>query len=217
MNTAMERESGKSERVAVFIDYMNAYEGAMQAVDADRSNPGTAGQFNPLLVAQMLRNRRQKSTGCHQSLAMIGVYRGMPSPTREPTKAAQSSRQVNHWEIEATQTNAPLIVRTRPLNYMYGKAREKGVDVMLAVDLVIGAHSDKFDAAVVFSGDTDLLPAIESATSIGAICDSASWVGGGRRLQPPSVSYEYRLDLDDYHRVRDTTNYSYKLRTRWAT
>lgn len=217
MNIPFERETGEFERIAVLIDYMNAYEGAMRAVSADRSNPGTAGQFNPLLVAQVLRDRRQRSTGCHQSLVMIGVYRGMPSPKREPIKAAQSSRQVNHWKAEATQRSAPLVVRTRPLNYMYGKAREKGVDVMLAVDLVIGAHSDKFDAAVVFSGDTDLLPAIESATSIGATCDSASWVGGGRRLQPPSVSYEYRLDLADYHQVRDTINYNYKLRTRLAT
>jgi uncharacterized LabA/DUF88 family protein len=39
--------------------------------------------------------------------------------------------------------------------------REKGVDVLLALDLVLDAIDDKYDNAFVVSDDTDLIPAIE--------------------------------------------------------
>lgn len=43
-----------------------------------------------------------------------------------------------------------------------GKLHEKGVDVLLAVDLVRLAAEGKYDAAVVLSGDADLVPAVEA-------------------------------------------------------
>lgn len=51
----------------------------------------------------------------------------------------------------------------KPGRIMYdgGRIREKGVDVKLAVDLVIGAADDLYDTAVVVSSDTDLIPAIK--------------------------------------------------------
>lgn len=42
-----------------------------------------------------------------------------------------------------------------------GDIREKGVDVKLAVDLVIGAVDNLYDAAIIISSDTDLIPAIK--------------------------------------------------------
>ena len=38
---------------------------------------------------------------------------------------------------------------------------EKGVDVLMAVDLLIGAYEDLYDTAILISSDTDLIPAIE--------------------------------------------------------
>ncbi len=45
--------------------------------------------------------------------------------------------------------------------YDGGRIREKGVDVKLAIDLVIGAAEDLYDIAIVISSDTDLIPAIK--------------------------------------------------------
>lgn len=39
--------------------------------------------------------------------------------------------------------------------------REKGVDVKLATDLVIGSVDDLYDTAIIASSDTDLIPAIQ--------------------------------------------------------
>lgn len=45
--------------------------------------------------------------------------------------------------------------------------QEKGVDVLLAIDLVIGAARDEYDTAVMVSSDSDLVPAIEFVRSCG--------------------------------------------------
>jgi uncharacterized LabA/DUF88 family protein len=44
-----------------------------------------------------------------------------------------------------------------------GFLREKGIDVMLAIDLVRLAAEDGYDVATVLSGDSDLAPAIDMA------------------------------------------------------
>lgn len=45
--------------------------------------------------------------------------------------------------------------------YDEDRIREKGVDVKLSVDLVIGAVDNLYDTAIVISSDTDLIPAIQ--------------------------------------------------------
>ncbi len=41
------------------------------------------------------------------------------------------------------------------------RLREKGIDVKLATDLIVGAVDDKYDTAIVVSSDSDLIPAID--------------------------------------------------------
>ena len=43
----------------------------------------------------------------------------------------------------------------------YQRSREKGIDVKLATDLLIGAIDNRYDVAVVVSSDSDLIPAID--------------------------------------------------------
>jgi len=45
--------------------------------------------------------------------------------------------------------------------YDAGRVREKGTDVKIAVDLTVGAADDLYDAAIIISSDTDLIPAIK--------------------------------------------------------
>lgn len=44
---------------------------------------------------------------------------------------------------------------------------EKGVDVQIAVDIVRGAIKNEYDICYLFSSDTDLLPAINTAKDVG--------------------------------------------------
>jgi len=55
---------------------------------------------------------------------------------------------------------------------------EKGVDVKIAVDMLVGAYEDKFDVLILISYDTDLLPAIEKVIDLGK---EVEYVGLRRR------------------------------------
>lgn len=48
-----------------------------------------------------------------------------------------------------------------------GHYREKGVDVKLAVDIVLKAVKDYYDTAILVSSDTDLVPAIQAVKEFG--------------------------------------------------
>ena len=43
----------------------------------------------------------------------------------------------------------------------FERLREKGVDVKLATDLIVGAVDDQYDTAILISSDSDLVPAID--------------------------------------------------------
>ena len=43
----------------------------------------------------------------------------------------------------------------------FNRMREKGIDVKIATDLIIGALDDKYDTAILVSSDSDLIPAID--------------------------------------------------------
>lgn len=67
---------------------------------------------------------------------------------------------------------------------------EKGVDVLIAVDLVLGAVRDEYDTAIVITGDGDLAGAGEAARLMG----KTVVVVGLRR----SLSYNLRRVADRY-------------------
>jgi len=48
-----------------------------------------------------------------------------------------------------------------------GIFHEKGVDVKIAVDLLVGAYDNLYDVAVLISSDTDLIPAIKKVRHLG--------------------------------------------------
>ena len=48
-----------------------------------------------------------------------------------------------------------------------GTIVEKGVDVRLAVDMIMDAYSNRYDDAILLSGDGDFVPAIEAAKLMG--------------------------------------------------
>lgn len=48
-----------------------------------------------------------------------------------------------------------------------GVYHEKGVDVLMAVDLLVGAYEDQYDTAILVSSDTDLIPALEKIRAKG--------------------------------------------------
>ena len=67
------------ERLAVFIDYQNAYMGARQALGAGPDDPHMVGQFDPLKLARLIAQRHPSYEGAKlRQLELVSIYRGLP-------------------------------------------------------------------------------------------------------------------------------------------
>jgi len=142
------------------------------------------------------------------------VFRGRPNPQHHPTATAANDAQTSGWERDPR-----VSVTRRDLNYRgwpEHPPREKGVDVALAVDLIESALLDRFDVAVVFSADSDLLPAVEVAfRRTPRRIEIASWTGAKPLWFPEYLAatprrflpYCHFLAETDFEDVRDRGHY----------
>ena len=68
---------------------------------------------------------------------------------------------------EQIRTQDDVTLKLGYLNDKGEKPQEKLVDVMLALDLALGAERDLYDVAALVSADGDFAPAVEAATAAG--------------------------------------------------
>lgn len=162
------------DRVIVFMDYQNVHGWARRQFRPIGSDPAL-GHVNPMSLAELIVSRRRRPS----KLEAVRVYRGRPNPERQPGAARANDRQASDW----TRAGAEVIRRnlSYPAAYPQQPAAEKGIDVALAVDLVRLAMQREMECAVVFSGDKDLLPALETCRDL-RLChiEVASWAGAHR-------------------------------------
>ena len=162
------------DRLALFIDYQNAYRGARQACGRGDDHY-IVGQFDPLKLAKSIEKRHPSYPGARpRQLVQVQIYRGMPGSTQSPDGYAAARKQTERWRRAASTGGPHLEVCTRPLDYRTNQPREKGIDVVLALDLAFNAAGGQFDVVVLFSGDSDLLPALERAHASGVACETAA-------------------------------------------
>lgn len=191
-----------SRRVALFIDYQNVYMGARESFH-DSSAPSAWGQIFPLALGELICARPQPPE--ERELVDVRVYWGRPSQIRDPQGYQAGRRQIAVWEAQGGIT--PV---TRTLRYRHDlPPHEKGIDVSLAIDYVARAVDRAFDVGIIFSTDTDLVPALEFVArrpELGVTPEVAAWRASG--ANPPlqvqgAHVWQHRLTREDYERVRD--------------
>ena len=200
-------------RVAVFLDYQNVYQGA-RGVFGWQHDSYTAGQIFPRRVGVLLTDRGRQVDPARQ-LVRVAAFRGEPSSVHSPKGQSACDRQVRFWRAQAA-----VDVATRPLKYypyhdehgaLRWAPREKGIDVHIALEMVMGAFRDQFDVAILFSGDSDLIPAIEEVRRLGKRCEVAAWDGRANRQRlsiPGGNVWCHWLTEADYRLVEDSTDYT---------
>ncbi len=205
----------KLTRVAVFIDYQNAYNGVRQAFGWEREHY-TVGQVSPERLGLLLTDKG-RAVDAARHLESISVFRGEPSARHSRAGQAACQRQVRFWKAQRNVT--PI---TRPLKYFpvatdrFGNTtwepREKGIDVLIALTMAVGALRDEYDVAILVSADTDLVPALELGCELGKRCEVATWQGRSNnrsRLSIPGRNlWCHWLAEKDYRLVEDTTDYT---------
>lgn len=199
-------------RVAVFIDYQNMYKGARSAF-FPQTHSHVDGQFDPLKLGGFLKGLRDPT----RELVAVRIYRGMPSNQHDPKGYSAALRQVSLWQ------KMPLVtVRHRGLNYRVPTdPKEKGIDVLLAIDFAMLAMRNEYDVGILCSADTDLVPALEEVIHMKgtSAVETACWDDQNRPGHSAigvkgEVIRKYKLDHRAYQLVADQTDYTRQRRRR---
>ncbi|WP_163705511.1 NYN domain-containing protein [Mycolicibacter senuensis] len=168
--------------VDVFIDYQNLHLSAGEAFAPPGTPPHTylihPGRFVDVLMKRRLLYGRG---GVVQN---IYVYRGQPGSAKEPTPASRNKAQTAEWSRDRRVKVSTRTLRY-PRNWPTDKAKEKGVDVKLAIDFVRCALTSAADTLILVSRDTDLVPALEMANDLAKVqIEVAGWSNTSRLRLP---------------------------------
>ena len=76
-------------------------------------------------------------------------------------KSSKLKTRIDSIRIDTRVKNYQEILKLGIKEITYERSREKGIDVKIALDLIIGALDNKYDTAILVSSDTDLVPALD--------------------------------------------------------
>ena len=188
-----------TERIAVLLDFQNVHLVGRSLFDSGRELHRCVP--DPARIADLIASRRRRPS----TATAIRAYRGRPDPNRQPVVTASNDAQASQW----TRDSRVHVIR-RQLNYRGWPdlpPQEKGIDVAVAVDLMHLAFRRQYDALVLFSGDTDLLPALEAIVNLRlAHVEVACWAGFKPLRFPgsnPPRPWCHSLSMADWDSVTD--------------
>lgn len=201
----------KPVRVAVFIDWQNAYRRAREAFGMD-GMPIGHGNFSPYRLGCLLAAANGR--GAAGDLVCVEIHRGLPSQKHDRIGYTANRRQEAAWKAENPRVVVP---RLRPLRYRSNEPpTEKGVDVALAVNAIEATLRRRCDVAIVFSHDNDLLPVPEAiARLVGPDrVETASWVSPSfkKRLRPKAAVAHHSIPQKIFEAVETPVNYARVVR-----
>jgi len=157
------------ERVCVFIDGNNLYHGTKEVLPDAHVDIGK-------LVAWLVQGR---------DLVRTYYYNCPVSPQRDPVGA------------KAQQSFFNALARIHYLQIRLGRLEprgdsfvEKGVDVSIAVDMLIMGVRNLYDTAILVSSDGDFVSAIKAVQELGKHVEVAHFPRGRAVQQAADVSHE---------------------------
>lgn len=204
----------KELTVCVLIDYQNIHLTAHDLFGSIGA-PVRESLVHPLAFAERVldvRSQRQEILAQKLTRLMaVKAFRGTPSNQREPGLYSAAQRQRAVWSRDPR-----VEVTYRTLRYPrdWGepwcneRPREKGIDVLIALDLVELARIGSYDIVILASHDTDMEPAIERALKERRTrIETAGWQGA-RRLKPRGQNiWHTALDGLEFAKTRDRRDY----------
>jgi uncharacterized LabA/DUF88 family protein len=152
-----QKEKAMEDRVAIFIDGSNLYH-------ALRSN-FRRYDLNFAEFASKLSGSRRLFRTYYYNALQDPIQR--PDGYREQQEFLDILRKTPYLEIRLGSTKVTQ-----------GIPVEKGIDIMLATDLLYFAWNDFYDVAVLVSGDSDFAYALQAVKNMGKHVEVAYFEGG---------------------------------------
>ncbi len=90
----------------------------------------------------------------------VGVVRALPNDMKGQKMRLAQRKLFNHLRDNKVTVHKGYLMKND------GVYHEKGVDVKIATDLLVGAYENLYDDAIVISSDTDLLPAMQKVKEL---------------------------------------------------
>ncbi len=152
----------EKERVKIYINGGNTY----KALFADSIN-----LKDKSLIPRIIPKGKKFSfknfsdfLSSERNLCDKGYYVGIVRNYNQTQKS--SEMVIKQQKFLAALENDGFIIERGKIVYDH-QIREKGVDVKIAIDVVIDGIENKYDTAIIVSSDTDLIPAIKYVQSKG--------------------------------------------------
>jgi len=163
------------ERVAIFIDGSNLYH-------ALKENAGRT-DLNFAEFARKLVGQRQ--------LARTYYYNILQDRTQNP----EGHREQQEF-LDVLRATPYLEVRLGGTKLSQGVPVEKGVDIMVATDLLHFAANNLYDTAVLVSGDGDFAYALQTAKNLGRHIEVAYFEKNVSRDLLEVADFKHQMDRD---------------------
>ncbi len=160
------------DRACIFIDGANFYHLVLKKLDTQESFFDFEAFANFLANGRTITpmGKRFYVGSVREKEGDLGSKKAMSKQT-----ALFNILKNTKWEIKTSKLKTRLeeiIVDNRVVDYQklqklgikkiqFERLREKGIDVKLATDLIVGAVDDQYDIAILVSSDSDLIPAID--------------------------------------------------------
>jgi uncharacterized LabA/DUF88 family protein len=147
LNQNNQNKNNAKERVCIYIDGSNFYN---YLKDKEIGFP-QGKKFDYLKFIELLVGDREISSMRYYT----GVFRNTDDSEKSKKLVKNQQRFLSYLEKIGFCIKRGRILQDN------GRPREKGTDVKIAVDLVVGAIDNFYDSAILVSSDTDLIPAID--------------------------------------------------------
>ncbi len=198
------------KRVHAFFDCQNLFLSAKKLWES-HDHP----DFDPIMLARTIV--KQKSAwflmGIHLYTGIHAIDQNMHWHTFWSRKLAAHKKQDSRVTVFTRTLRYSSIPNKKDGEPPYSQAREKGIDVRIALDLVRGARLGEYDVALLFSQDEDFK---EVAEEIRAIAEERQcWIkiasafpsNGSRRWRGVDKTDWIPFDETLYNSCLDTNKY----------
>lgn len=193
----------------VFIDYENAYQRARTVFHGDDPGPDERnGHFSPRALGDRICAVYNERHPLEDPLMLteVRVYRG------EPTNQNPQWQSTVRAQFDVWRTAGATVCRI-PLSYNRENDRweEKGIDMLLGIEMVTKGFAGEFDCAILLSADRDFAPALQFVRDeTEAEAHVAAWgtrQDGGFLSLPNQSPFVHWISKDSYDKVADLSVY----------
>ena len=168
-NSPMEAELPK-DRVCIYIDAANFYHIVLKVLSLGELDFDFDKFAEYLARGRNICDKRYYIGTVREEAGNEYSREAMSRQTKQLDLLKKSHWGINTSRLRKRTETIKIDGRTREYSALRAagfstitieRYREKGIDVKLATDLLVGALDDKYDVAILVSSDSDLIPAID--------------------------------------------------------